>query len=229
MLYYVFFPFVKYLEWNRRNQTFPKVIMDYIAEEKKAYEEEGKPLSPTEPCDLTGYIGNQDNRSMIEDGYHIPDIIKIDGEVIEKADFTEDTIEQMLDRLRNGSYKRVEVSFEYEMGMECLVYLCEDGKAMSCYFSDEEKFVGVFFENRNDAGLVPADKLPRTTLRGQDIYEQNVVLDHSVLGAIFLEMLRDGRIELYSKRLWRREGYFSGRKFSNKNAYIKQRTQKGEF
>lgn len=229
LLYYDFFAFVKYLEWNKRNGTIPEVIMKYITEDKEKFAEEGEPLSPTEPCDLQGYVGVQEKMSMIESGYKVPDLIKIDGESIKKEDFTKETIEQVLEKLHTGTYGRLEVTFQYPEGQESLVYLCEDGKAIARYFSDAEKYTGAFFENRNGAAYIPINKLPHTTIHGQDVLEQEVVLDRSVLGAIFLELLEDGKLEQFAERSWYKEGRFSSRNFSNKNAYLKQRTEKGEF
>lgn len=229
LLFYDFFSFVKYLEWNKRKGIVPEVIMQYIAEDKEKFAVEGEPLSPTEPCDLQGYVGQQESKVLKKSNHHIPDFIKIDGEMIEKADFTEQTIDYVLDKLHTGTYDRMEVTFQYPEGQESLVYLCEDGKAIARYFSDAEKYIGSFFEDRNGASYIPMNKLPYTTIHDQNVLEQEVVLDRSVLGAVFLELLNEGKLEQFEHREWYKEGHFSSRNFSNKNAYLKQRTVKGEF
>lgn len=229
LLFYDFFSFVKYLEWNKRKGIIPEVIMEYIQQDKEIFAVEGEPLSPTEPCDLQGYVGEQESKIEIKSDHYIPDFIKIDGERIEKTEFTKQTIEQVLDKLHTGTYERIEVTFQYAEGQESLVYLCEDGKAIAKYFSDANKYVGAFFENRNDASYIPMNKLPHTTIHNQNVLEQEVVLDRSVLGAVFLEVLNAGKLEQFETRAWYKEGHFSSRNFSNKNAYLKQRTEKGEF
>lgn len=229
ILFYDFFSLVKYLEWNKRNGTVPEVIMEYIAQDKEKFAIEGEPLDPTKPCDLIGYVGTQENMEMLDAGYHVPELIKIDEEVIEKDGFDKQTIECVLEKLHTGAYKRLEVTLQHAEGKESLVYLCEDGKAIVWYFSDSQMYTALFFENRNGASYIPMNKLPFTTIHGQNVREQEVVLDCSVLGAIFLELLRDGILEKYDTPSWYKEGRFSGRNFSNKNAYIKQRTEKGEF
>lgn len=173
--------------------------------------------------------GQQEGKVLIKFNYHIPDFIKIDGDVIEKADFTELTVNHVLDKLHTGTYDRMEVTFQYPEGQESLVYLCEDGKAIAKYFSDAKKYIGSFFENRNGASYIPMNKLPYTTIHNQNVLEQEVVFDRSILGAVFLELLNEGKLEQFESREWYKEGHFSGRNFSNKNAYLKQRIAKGEF
>ena len=229
ILYYDLFSFVKYLTWCQRKGVLPEAIMEYIAKDEEKFATEGEPLDPTQPCELISYVGEQENMGMIEAGYHVPDVVKIDGEVIEKEAFHQETIEYVLDKLHTGKYERLEVTLEYPEGKESLVYLCEDGKAIVWYFSDTERYLALFFENRSGAGYIPMNKLPMTTIRNQNVREQDVVLDRSVLGAIFLEFLKDGKLEQHARRSWYKEGHFSGRKFSNKNAYMNKRTEKGEF
>lgn len=229
ILYYDLFSFVKYLSWCERKEVIPKVIMEYIKKDEEKFSIEGEPTNPTEPCDLIGYVGTQENMEMIENGYHTPDLIKIDEEVIEKEVFNKDTIEYVLNKLHTGEYERLEVTLEYAQGKESLVYLCEEGKAIVWYFSDSARYQALFFENRNGAGYIPMNKLPMTTIHHQNVREQDVILDRSVLGAIFLEVLKDGKLEQFARRSWYKEGYFSSRSFSNKNAYMKNRTEKGEF
>lgn len=131
LLFYDFFSFVKYLEWNKRKGTVPEVIMKYIEEDKEKFAKEGEPVDPTKASDLQGYVGEQEKMSMIESGYQVPDFVRIDEESIAKANFTEVTIEQVLEKLHTGTYERIEVTFQYTEGAESLVYLCENGKAVS--------------------------------------------------------------------------------------------------
>lgn len=228
-LYDNIFLFVKYLEWNRRNGTVPKQIEDHIQEYLEKVEKEGKKESPIEPSELKSYLLEEDRILLEKEKYKKPGLAVIDGQKIEKKGFTSEIAEEILQKIYTGEYSRIEITFTGKNGNSSLVYLCEDKKAIVRYFEDKTQYTGIFFENRNGAGMVPINLLPQTQIYGQVIYEQNIVLDRGVLGNLYLEMLQKGRI-LYDKELeGRKTGNFSRKNFSNKNKYQEYREEKGVF
>lgn len=198
--------------------------------------------SPTEKSKLISFLKEEEkNRLNEKSEIKTPKRLIVDGEEWDLEDFSYQTANQILEKLYSGQYTRIEITYQefYErkghripLNMTSLVYLCEDGKAVMQYSEEKDLFTGIFFENRNGAGMVDSNLLPCTNFRGKEIYEQNIVLDRSILGNVCVEMFLEGCID-YEINIAggrdRKTGYFSGRYFSNKNAYIKCRDEKGEF
>lgn len=230
--------FAKYLEVCKRKGVKPEKIEKClkVVSQKAFLEEEDKPELPTEKSKLISFLHEED-RIMLDEEVNIktPDRLIVDGREWSQEDFSYKTANQILDKLYSGQYTRIEITYKefYErkgrkipLNMTSLVYLCEEEKAIIQYFEEKELFTGIFFENRNGAGLVDADFLPRIDIRGKEIFEQNIILNLSILGNLCTEMLVYGRIDYNNKR---GTGFFERRTFSNKNAYIKYRDEKGEF
>lgn len=229
--------FAKYLEVCKRKETKPEKIEKYLKDvpQKEFLEEEDRPELPTEKSKLISFLHEEDRIALDEEvNMKTPDRLSIDGKDWSLENFSYETANQILDKLYSGQYTRIEITYKefYErkgrkipLNMTSLVYLCEEGKAVVQYFEEKELFTGIFFEDRNGAGFVDTDLLPRINIRGKEIFEQNIVLNLSILGKLCMEMLLNGCID-YNER---GNGYFSRRYFSNKNAYIKYRDEKGEF
>lgn len=236
-LFWRILEFVKYLELCKRKEIRPERIERYLKDVIPLETAEEKPESPTEKSKLTGFLLEKDRIRLKEDGkIKTPSCLIVDGEEWNLEHFSYETGNQILEKLYNGQYQRIEITYRtfYErkgrkipQNTTSLVYLCEDGKAVMQYFEEETLYTGIFFENRNDAGMIDTELLPRIQIRGQEVYEQNVILERGILGKVCREMLSNGCIDY--DQTSRNGGYFSRRYFSNKNAYIKYRNEKGEF
>ncbi|MBD5136584.1 MAG: hypothetical protein HDT39_11595 [Lachnospiraceae bacterium] len=229
--------FAKYLELCRRNNKEPKYITKYLIELQQKADEWDKPELPTEKSKLISFL-NEEDRIMFDNKSEIkmPNRLIVDGEEWSTEGVSYKTANQILEKLYSGQYARIEVTYQefYErkgrmlpLNMTSLVYLCEDGKMVMQYFEEKELYTGIYFENRNKAGLVDSDLLPHINFRGKDILEQNIVLDIGILGELCREMFICGCID-YDEN-GGRSGFFERKYFSNKNAYTKYRDEKGEF
>lgn len=198
--------------------------------------------SPTEKSKLISFLKEEERKTLNEKSeVKTPNRLVVDGEEWDLENFSYQTVNLILEKLYSGQYTRIEITYQefYErkghiipQNMTSLVYLCEDGKAVMQYSEEKDLFTGIYFEDRNGAGMVDSNLLPCTNFRGKEIYEQNIVLDRSILGNVCVEMFQQGGIDYEIKIEHggdRKTGYFSGRYFSNKNAYIKCRDEKGEF
>lgn len=224
--------FAKYLEVCKRKGTKPEKIEKYLKDvpQKAFLEEEDRPELPTEKSKLISFLHEEDRITLDEEvKMKTPDRLIIDGKDWSLENFSYETANQILDKLYSGQYTRIEITYKefYErkgrkipLNTTSLVYLCEENKAVIQYFEEKELYTGIFFENRNGAGMVDADLLPRINIHGKEIFEQNIVLNLRILGKLCMEMLLYGCID-YNER--GTGGYFSRRTFSNKNAYIKYR------
>lgn len=231
--------FAKYLELCGRKNEKPKRIAEYLTEVPPKEEPEDKPELPTENSKLISFL-EEEERILLDDEVEIkaPNRLLVDGEEWNTESFSYKTANQILDKLYSGQYSRIEVTYQefYErkgrmlpLNMTSLVYLCEEGKAVMQYFEEKKLYTGIFFESRNGAGMVDSNLLPCINIRGKEIFEQNIVLDRSILGNVCVEMLLYGCIDYDKKGGDRKSGFFSRRNFVNKNAYVKYRDEKGEF
>lgn len=229
--------FAKYMELCRRKNAKPKYITKYLKELPQNEESGDKLELPTEKSKLISFLKEED-RIMIADNIEIktPNRLIVDGEEWNTEEFSYKTANQILEKLYCGQYTRIEITYRefYERkgrmlpsNMTSLVYLCEDGKTVMQYFEEKELYTGIFFENRNGTGWVDSDLLPRINFRGKDIFEQNIVLEIGILGKLCREMFMNGCIDYDESG--EKAGFFERRHFSNKNAYIKCRNEKGEF
>ncbi|MDE7425326.1 MAG: hypothetical protein K2N51_16840 [Lachnospiraceae bacterium] len=212
-------------------------IWDFLTKLGFPKKKEAIQESPTEKSKLISFLKEEEKNTLNEKSeIKIPNRLIVDGEEWNMEDFSYQTANQILEKLYSGQYTRIEITYQefYErkgrmlpLNMTSLVYLCEDGKAVMQYSEEKDLFTGLYFENRNGAGMVDSNLLPCTNFRGKEIYEQNIVLDRSILGNICVEMFQQGCIDYEING--GKTGFFDGRYFSNKNAYIKCRNEKGEF
>lgn len=230
--------FARYLELCRRKNMKPKHITKYLIGLPQDKAAEAKPELPTEKSKLISFL-NAEDRIFVSDDLEIkvPNRLSVDGEEWDLENFSYKTANQILEKLYNGQYTRIEITYKefYErkgrmlpLNALSLVYLHYDGKVVMQYFEEKELYAGIFFENRNGAGWVDCDLLPRINFHGKDIYEQHIVLNIGTLGEKCIEMLMRGCVDIDSNDGYKR-GYFERKYFSNKNAYTKYRDEKGEF
>lgn len=163
---------------------------------------------------------------------------EISNIIIEKADMNLETIQMVQRHLYDADYERIEITYSFYMEYKkrrylshenSLVFQCEEGKSLMCYFDGKEMNSCTFFANRNDAGSLPADEIPTVMFRGRTESEQHILYDRSILVKILLELLYTGTIEYSPSFHTMKNGYFSIQYFSNKNAYLKSKNQIGEF
>lgn len=229
ILFYSLPELVKYLECHRREGKSPTALLARATEMRKNRKGGEQEESPLEPSALISYVEKSEQIDLLEESYFTPDSVKMDDEIILRENIDKTVILKIINSLYEGKYRRIEINYTHNRDTESLAFLCENGKAMVWVFSDTEKYAGIFFENRNEAGMIPINKLPNTMLCGQDIMEQNVILNRSVLVSVLLAFLNHGKIEPHVTYSGWKAGMFSGRCYSNKNAYMRQRVKKGEF
>lgn len=190
---------------------------------------------------LQGFIREEDMITLTEFDFEqmiLPDKIVIENQIIEKADINLKTIQIVQQHLYDGDYERIELTYfgymiykkkKYLSHENSLVFLCEDGKSIMCYFNGEKLNISIFFANRDDAGSLPSELIPSVMFRGREESEQHILYDRSILVKILLELLNTGNVNCEVSFRTIRNGYFSTRYFSNKNAYLKNKNQIGEF
>lgn len=230
--------FAKYLEYCTRNDIKPIYITDFLIEIPKIEESADKPELPTEKSKLISFL-NEEDKVFLNDNDIIktPSLLRVDKEEWNLENFSYETVNDILKKLYNRHYCRIEVTYKefYErkgrtipLNTLSLVFLNEGGKVVMQYFDEKRLDAWLFFENRNGAGWVDGDLLPRINFHGWNIYEQNIVLDTGILGQKCREMFEYGCVDTDSHDRYE-TGFFDIEYFSNKNAYIKYRDEKGEF
>lgn len=179
------------------------------------------------------YFTDEDFQNMI-----LPEKIVIDGQVTEKNQITAEYIRQVQKCLYRAEYSRIEVTYlgywerkgkRIPMYEKSLIFLCEDTKAVMYYFNDENLHADVFYDNRDDAGLVDGDWIPEVEFHGQKVSTQHIIYDRKTLNQTLKNMLFHGEINDALDVSGMDKGYFSIRYFKNKNAYMKYKTTRGEF
>lgn len=230
--------FAKYLELCTRKNLKPKHITKHLwglpQENKAKYEGE----LPTEKSKLISFL-NAGDRIFVGASLEIklPYLVSVDGEKWDLEKFSYETANQILEKLYGRHFKRIEITYKetyvrkgrvLPLNTLSLVYLNENGRVVMQYFDEKELYAGIFFENRNQAGMVDSDLLPCINFHGRNIFEQNIILDTGVLGKKCMEILMNGHVDIDSNDGYK-TGFFERKYFSNKNAYMKYHDEKGEF
>lgn len=168
----------------------------------------------------------------------LPEQIVIDEKITEKDKITAEFIRQVQKCLYRAEYSRIEITYlsywerkgrKIPMYHKSLVFLCEDTKTVVYYFNDENLHADVFYDNRDNAGLVDGEWIPEVEFHGQKVSTQNIIYDRKKLNQTLKNMLFHGEIDDDISVDTMDNGYFSIRYFSNKNAYTEYKNTKGEF
>lgn len=192
------------------------------------------------------FAGNKNKSSQGEkyftdeefQNFILPEQIVIDGKMTKTEEITAEYMRQVQKCLYHGDYSRIEITYisywerkgkKIPMYQKSLIFLCQDTKAVMYYFNDETLHADIYFDNRDDAGLVDGDWIPDVEFHGQKVSTQNVIYDRKILNQTLQNMLANGEINDVIDVDTMAEGYFSIRYFSNKNAYMKYKTERGEF
>lgn len=252
VLFHKLVEFAKYLELCERKNISENVIFDLVKSQidRNMNDKNKNSINNTQIKKiinvksynkLKGFIREEDIITLTEFDFEqmiLPDKIVIENQIIEKADINLKTIQIVQQHLYDGDYERIEITYfgymiykkrKIRSHENSLVFLCEDGKSIMCYFNGEKLNISIFFANRDDAGSLPSELIPSVMFRGREESEQHILYDRSILVKILLELLNTGDVNCEVSFRTIRSGYFSTQYFSNKNAYLKNKKLIGEF
>ena len=250
---------VRYLELCRERGLSAELLLEHArceAEQKRIAQEQRNDAAQTEKKEAQkqeerkeqteavipdAYLRHVDRIDLTDELFaqmDLPDKIIIDGRTIEKVDIDFEVVDSVLQHIYQGDYDRIELTrmvymerkkHRYLAYEDNLVYECENGRTFLCYFTGENMHANIFFENRDRAGSRPSDEPKTVRFRGREECEQHMICNRGRLAEYLMEFLLRGTSDCDPVAYRMERGFFSGKSFSNKNAYLKRKNQLGEF